>query len=334
MPCRRGPDGEATPEPLGVTPGLLELARAALRAHLEAESSGARLRVLTGDESRAVVVVTMAGRPRFVLKLLRPDGSGRADLARTAAVMALARGAGVPVPETVAVGSVAVNAAPEVRWQYLLQEHLPGLEWRRLRPMLDRDQLAAAHRDIAAALLRLQSVRFAGFGELDATAAPDSTAGPSAAPAGTDLVACLGARAGLRVSDPRQRALFAGVLGRFVHLFEGPAEPTLVHDDLHHDNLAFDRRQGQWTLRGVLDWDKAWAGPAESDAARLAFWDNMTGPAFWPVYRAAVPARPGEPERWAVYQLLWCLEYAQDTPRHRSDTAELCRRLGVTPADG
>jgi aminoglycoside phosphotransferase (APT) family kinase protein len=321
VPDRREQGGvPMTPEPHHLPAGLVELARAALGSHLGPEASTAELRLVTGDGGRAVVVVSLAGQPRFVLKLLWPDGSGRVDLARTAAVMALARGAGVPVPETVAVGAIAAGGEMEGRWQYLLQEHLPGIEWRRLRPTLDRDGLAAAHRDIARALVRLQSVRFPGFGELDA----------GAAPAATDLVTSLGVRAELRVGERRHRALFAGVLERSSHLFDDPGEPTLVHDDLHHDNLIFDRRDGQWQLRGVLDWDKAWAGPAESDVARLAFWDDMTGPAFWPVYRAGVPERPGEPERRAVHQLLWCLEYDDRTPRHRRDTARLCRRLGVS----
>jgi hypothetical protein len=41
----------------------------------------------------------------------------------------------------------------------------------------------------------------------------------------------------------------------------------------------------------VLDWDKAWAGPLESDVARMAFWDDMTGDGFWEVYK--VPAAEG-----------------------------------------
>jgi hypothetical protein len=62
----------------------------------------------------------------------------------------------------------------------------------------------------------------------------------------------------------------------------------------------------------------------------MAWWDDMTGPGFWSVYRAAVPEEEGWAERALVYQLLWCLEYDQDTPRHRADTVELCRRLGVS----
>jgi aminoglycoside phosphotransferase (APT) family kinase protein len=108
------------------------------------------------------------------------------------------------------------------------------------------------------------------------------------------------------------------------------SEPVLCHDDLHHQNLVFRAAPGECRLVGVLDWDKAWAGPADSDLARLAFWDDMTGPGFWSVYRAAVPAVDGEDERLLVHQLLWCLEYDVPSERHRADTAALVRRLGLS----
>jgi aminoglycoside phosphotransferase (APT) family kinase protein len=104
---------------------------------------------------------------------------------------------------------------------------------------------------------------------------------------------------------------------------------VLVHDDLHHANVVFTARAGDCVLTGVLDWDKAWAGPGESDVARMAFWDDMTGPAFWQTYRAARPTTPGERERMLVHQLLWCLEYDVRTSRHLADTAAVCDRLGV-----
>ena len=79
----------------------------------------------------------------------------------------------------------------------------------------------------------------------------------------------------------------------------------------------------------MLDLDKAWAGPPESDVARMAFWDDMTGDGFWEVYNAGVPPAEGRADRALIYQLLWCLEYPVSTPRHRADTASLCRRLGI-----
>ncbi len=117
-------------------------------------------------------------------------------------------------------------------------------------------------------------------------------------------------------------------------LFAAPGAAALCHDDLHHDNVLVAPTPAGRDVVAVLDWDKAWAGPRESDLARMAFWDGMTGPAFWPVLRAARPACRAEDERWLVHQLLWCLEFPVDTPRHRADTAGLCRRLGLQPPGG
>lgn len=90
------------------------------------------------------------------------------------------------------------------------------------------------------------------------------------------------------------------------------------------------RRHGErWELAAILDWDKAWAGPAESDCARVAFWDDMTGPGLWSAYPEGEPRTPEQRVRAMVYQLLWCLEYDDASPRHAADTAALGRRLGV-----
>jgi aminoglycoside phosphotransferase (APT) family kinase protein len=104
---------------------------------------------------------------------------------------------------------------------------------------------------------------------------------------------------------------------------------TLCHDDLHHNNVLFRPDRGDWRLVAVLDWDKAWAGPAECDVARMAFWDDMTGPGFWEVYRASLLPSEGAAERALIYQLLWCFEYDDGSPRHIADTARLRRRLAI-----
>jgi aminoglycoside phosphotransferase (APT) family kinase protein len=104
---------------------------------------------------------------------------------------------------------------------------------------------------------------------------------------------------------------------------------TLCPDDLQHTNLIFRAGRGSWKLPAVLDWDKARAGPPESDVARMAFWDDMTGDDFWDVYKPEVSPAEERAERALIYQLLWCLAYPVSTPRHRADTASLCRRLGI-----
>lgn len=121
------------------------------------------------------------------------------------------------------------------------------------------------------------------------------------------------------------------LLDREAGRFAGLTRSTLCHDDLHHGNVVFRPAGDSWRLAAVLDWDKSWAGPGESDVARMAFWDDMTGPAFWAVYRDAVPVADGEPGRAPIHQLLWCLEYDEGSARHAADTAALRRRLGSEP---
>jgi aminoglycoside phosphotransferase (APT) family kinase protein len=125
------------------------------------------------------------------------------------------------------------------------------------------------------------------------------------------------------------RASFHHLLDRESALFAADEVATLCHDDLHHNNVLFRPDGGDWRLAAVLDWDKAWAGSAESDVARMAFWDDMTGPGFWEVYRTSVFPSDAAAERALIYQLLWCLEYDDSSPRHVADTARLRRRLTI-----
>jgi aminoglycoside phosphotransferase (APT) family kinase protein len=304
-----------------VIPPLEELARERVAALLGARSRVVGVAALASGDDGAVALVTLARPPRrLVLKVAAAHAAPAVDLERTAAASELARACGAPVAAVLAVGTVPGEGG----WSYLLQEHVEGVDWRGVRPLLDPDQLVAAHRQIATAVLAVQSARLDRFGELD----------PGNGPAARDLGHALRRRAELRIADAGRRAVFCALLEREADLLAGDrSAPTLCHDDLHHANVVFRAERGTWRLAGLLDWDKAWAGPAESDIARMAFWDDMTGPGFWATYRAAVPVSEGEHERALVHQLLWCLEYPADTPRHRADTAALCRRLGVRLPD-
>jgi aminoglycoside phosphotransferase (APT) family kinase protein len=148
------------------------------------------------------------------------------------------------VPTVVAVDT-SYRSGP---WSYLLQEHVDGLEWRRLRRLLAPEQVRNA----------------------------------------------------LRVADPRQRATFLDVRDRKSSLFADQARSTLCHDDLQHTNLIFRPGRAGWHLAAVLDWDKAWAGPSESDIARMSVWDDMTAAGFWEVYSAVAPPAEGRSERALV----------------------------------
>lgn len=301
-------------------PALEEFARATAAAALGRGGAVVGVTVLGARDDQTVLEVALA-RParRVVLKVSGPGGTAgpgaapRLDVERTAAVLALARRAGASVPPVLAADG-SCRSGP---WQYLLLEHVEGVEWRAVRPLLGPDEVAQVHREVAEALLAAQSVDLPSFGELDAAARP----------AGLELLAALHRRADLLVVEPGPRAELHELLEREAALFTAAQRPTLTHDDLHHGNVVLREDHDGWHLAALLDWDEAWAGPAESDVARMAFWDDMTGPGFWEVYRAAVPAADGEAERALFHQLLWCLERDDPSPRHAADTADLRRRL-------
>ena len=293
---------------------LVELAHGVITTALGRSAVISRLDRLPATGGGVVLDATLADSRRFVLKVA-DHGDESADFQRTQAVIALASAAGVPAPAV-----LAAENSGYVGRRYLLLEHVDGVPWHRVRPSLDARQLSAGYEQIADAVLALQSVRFGSFGELDRRAEP----------AGQTLLAALHHRAELRIPDARAREEFSRLLDRDAHLFTSRQSPTLCHDDLHHGNLLFREQRGHWDLAAVLDWDKAWAGPAECDIARMEFWDDMTGPGYWRVYRSAVPAAEGHRKRSLIYQLLWCLEYQSDSARHAADTAALARRLGLS----
>ena len=296
-----------------VDPALADFARSEVTKQLGQSSRISHVEALQVSAHDAVLLLTVeASSRRLVLKAAAPGDARPIDYERTATVTELARAAGTPTPAVLAVDT-SCRAGP---WRYLLLEHVDGLEWRRLRGRLDDDEARAAHRQIASAVLAMQSVRFRSFGELDGLGQPR----------GGDLLTALRHRAELRIDDEHGRDLFERLLDREADLFEHQSS-VLCHDDLHHGNLIFQASPSGWQLAAVLDWDKAWAGPPESDVARMTFWDDMTGPGFWEVYRAEVPVTAGEQQRMPIYQLLWCLEYDDCSARHLADTDALRRQL-------
>ncbi|NAZ82006.1 phosphotransferase [Kineococcus sp. R8] len=287
------------------------LVRGLARDALGSDTTIGRVDVLTSGPAGAVLVLRLADAPDVVAKLAPVTARPAVDLRRTAAVASMVRAAGAPVAAVVAAG----DAGP---WQYLLQLEVPGRAWRDVVRQLDAAAAAAARREIAAAVRAVHSVEVDGFGEFTATGEV------AAAP---DLLGALRRRADLRILDTARRELFLEVLDERAGLFAVPGRPTVCHDDLHHGNVLFRPASGGWTLSGIIDWDKAWAGPADADTARLQFWDDMTDPVPDRHHDAALPPRASD--RDLVHQLLWCLEHDWATPRHRGDTTAVLDALSV-----
>jgi aminoglycoside phosphotransferase (APT) family kinase protein len=261
---------------------------------------GVRVQAETsGDGGARVWHVADADGVPLVAKVAPAGAAPALSLARSARAQRAAADAGVPVARV-------RDAGTRGAWQHLVCERVDGRPWREVAPGLapaDRDRVLA---ELTGVLGRLRRVTFPAVGDLDH-------------PASTVLDA-LRARSRARIADPARRAVAERVLDRHGGLFRADEQAVLVHGDLHHANVLVRPSEVGWTVAAVLDWDSAWAGPADADAARAALWDDM----------------PGRPEpvdtRTAVHQMLWCLEYPAATPRHRADTDRLAAVLGVSPA--
>ncbi|WP_431838491.1 phosphotransferase family protein [Cellulomonas sp. Y8] len=250
--------------------------------------------VLAGAGGASVHAVTGPGGEALVVKTA-PAGAAP-DLLRAAQAQESARAAGVPVPRTVAARVVAGT-------QVHVTERVAGLGWSEVHPYAGDAVRRAVLAELTGVLTRLRAAVRPGFGELDAPGEPERAA--------------LRERTRRRVPAGWRLDAAERLLDRYDVLFDGGAGAVLVHGDLHHGNVLVRPDGPGWRLAAVLDWDSAWAGPADADAARAALWDGMPG------------APDDADDRAAVQQLLWCLEFQDEGARHRADTARLAARLGV-----
>jgi fructosamine-3-kinase len=222
----------------------------------------------------------------------------------------------IPMPEVLAV-DVSYKSFP---WRYFIKRYIPGQEWAQVRGQMNEEELANAYRQMGEAVAQLHAIRFPAFGEL----AADGTIQGNAS-----CLTALAERARTFIKSEHSRDLFLSVLDKNANLFADVGEANLCHEDLHGHNILFHFEQGQWRLATILDFDKAWAGHAESDLARLELWRGMMGKGFWETYEKLHPLDGLYQRRRPIYQLLWCLEYARPTAEHLTDTQRVCAELGL-----
>ena len=266
-----------------------------------------------------VVLLVRLDRPSIevVVKLAGPQAVMACPFDRTAMLHRLvAARTTIPMPEVLAV-NMSYQAWP---WRYFIKMHIPGQEWAVVHRQMSQEDLSSAYRQIGNAVAQLHAIHFPAFGELDVNGAVQG---------GGPCLAALAERSRLFVKSARLRDLFLSVLDQHKRLFLDVRQASLCHEDLHRHNILFDYRQGQWRLATILDFDKAWAGHHEIDLARLDLWTGMTSDEFWSSYEATCPIEPSYKQRRAIYQLLWCFEYAQSTAQHLADTRRLCAELGL-----
>ncbi len=259
---------------------------------------------------------------RVALKLAGPSAPLDCPFDRTAMLHRLvAERTGIPMPEVIAV-DVSYRKWP---WRYFVKTHIPGREWVVARKQMSAAELADAYEQIGRAVGELHAIEFPTFGDL---------AVDGSVPGQRPYLTTLAARARRTIPGERWRERFLSLLEEQRQLFAGIRRPGLCHEDLHQHNILFQRRQGQWRLATILDFDKAWAGHGETDLARLELWKGMTSKEFWPPYRAICPVDPLYVQRRPIYQFLWCLEFARTTPEHLADTQRLCAELGLPRLEG
>jgi fructosamine-3-kinase len=263
----------------------------------------------------------------IVVKLAGPTAPIACPFDRTALLHQLvANRTSIVMPEILAV-DVSYQSWP---FRYMIKEYIRGSEWSVIRQTLNQDELQSNYREIGAAVAQLHQIHFPAFGEIHF---PEITSGdiPQAGFIENDrtLPAALGERAAAYIKDPVYIDFFLSVLNRYSDLFLDVRQASLCHEDLHGYNILFSQEVQGWRLATILDFDKAWAGHSESDLARLDLWRNMTSPAFWEAYTEIHSLSPSYQQRRAIYQLFWCLEFAQPTQQHLADTRLVCRELGV-----
>ncbi|MGB8648350.1 MAG: phosphotransferase [Anaerolineae bacterium] len=256
-----------------------------------------------------------------VVKLAGRDAPLACPFDRTAVLHRLvAAKTNIPMPEVLAV-DVSYQTVP---WRYFIKRYIPGQEWARVREHMNQEELAAAYQQIGDAVGQLHAIHFPSFGELSAEGAIRND---------TPYMTALIERARHFIQNERLRDFFLSVLEQNAYLFSDVRQASLCHEDLHWHNILFRLEEGQWRLATILDFDKAWAGHSESDLARLEFWKGMMGKEFWWGYEKIHRIEPLYPRRRPIYQLLWCLEYAQPTAEHLADTRRVCAELGLAPIE-
>lgn len=261
---------------------------------------------LPATAGAVVLRMTLTDRRRLVLKVT--DGSdATVDFERTETVIALARAAGVPTPAVL----VADNTGYAGR-RYLLREHVHGVPWRHVRPELDPRQVAAAHQQIAEAVLSLQSVRLRSFGELDRNGQP----------AGQNLLDALRSRAELRVADGRARdsspCCWTGT--RNCSRVRRCRRCVTTTCTTATSSSAIGREAGSWP-----DWSTGTRRRPGPPSPTSPEWGS--GRHDRAGVLAGVPRRRAHHRRAGrsslIYQLLWCFEYRDGSPRHAAATAAL-----------
>ncbi|KFL29870.1 hypothetical protein JP75_18395 [Devosia riboflavina] len=274
--------------------------------HWKPLSKGAEHWVVTaettkGDRLVVKLATQLAAVPSFT------DAKAKHDLIR--------RLTAIPMSEMLA----ADDSMSNVPLRYSVQTELRGEEWFSRRWRLNEAERRQALGHLGEIVGRLHAPTREKFG-------------PFTNPEATAALGALESHASRIIQRDDLRDQFIELLHRHGHLWDNVINPGITHDDLHGFNILFDPDQPT-VVSAILDFDKAWSGPTESDFARMELWDGMTDPSFVASYRGLEPELPGYMDRRPYYQLLWCLEFGQTTAEHLKTTNQLAERVGFPRID-
>jgi len=300
---------------------LDRLLHSALGAHCHVDD----YTVVREADDYAVLVVNLAAPTvRVIVKLAGPRAALSCPFDRTAAINRLVRGrTTVPTPEVLAA-DVSYRGGP---WRYLVTTYIEGMTWTEAGPTIDAPERRDLYRQFGRLVAELHTVHFPAYGEIDAGGRVVGDA---------PIIDALIERARRRIADRRHADLFASLLRERVYLFDDASEPALCHDDLNPSNILVRHDDKRPRLATILDFDSAWAGNPEFDLARLDLWQGEAYPGlmeegFRAAYMVTHAVARGYEERRPLYQLLWCLEYADASAQHAADTARVCAELDIAP---
>ncbi len=289
-----------------------------IRAVFGPRACVARVEIAKDEPDYSVLLVNLQ-RPtlRVVIKLAGANPPYPCPFGRSAAIYRRVGQAGnLRMPYIYGVD----ESFAHYPFAWMIKEHIAGVEWAGIYPSLGGAARKAALASIGEAAAHIHSLRYPAYGELNGAGGLDQAQG------GVEAVR---ARASRWIAGERSREMFLNLLEKQAGLFAGTNGACMCHEDLHCYNLLFKRAGRGWRLATVLDFDKAWAGFPDSDLARLELWEATADVAVLDGYVRVRPLPGGYAERRPIFQLLWCLEYAENTPRHLRDTDSVCRQLGI-----
>lgn len=257
----------------------------------------------------------------LIVKQAGPRAVLTSTFERTAALHRLVRkGTARSIPATLVPEVIAADeSCHKWPWRYFIKTYLPGIEWAAAAKNAQPGALFTARSQLGEAVAALHQIGFEGFGELNRQA---GVCEPLPYPQ------ALARRVRQMIPSQPAQDFILTMLDRKAALFQDIPTPALCHEDLHHYNLLLNGENREWRLVGILDFEKAWSGDREIDLARMDLW-HMTGEPFWNAYLERCPLGAGDAERKAAYQLIWCVEFAEDTTGQIEITRGLCRSLGL-----